>query len=145
MIIRAANPSDIPAITALGIEALEKDAFPSMVIAPDKVEAMALECVSSASNFAWVAEENGKVVAAVSALVHELMFYERKQASVVQFYTTYPGAGIKLIREFLRWARSRRVIKMICFTLEVDADPRIGKMMKRLGLKEELPVWMELR
>jgi len=143
--IRPATPSDIPAITSLGLEALMNDPYPNLVISPEKVEKMAIECVSAATNFCWVAEEDGEVVAAVSALVHDMMFYERKQATVVQFYTRKSGAGIKLIREFLGWARGRRVIKMICFTLECNADPRIGKLLRRLGLSEALPVYMELR
>lgn len=143
--IRVASPADIPAITSLGLEALQSDPFEGLVISPEKVEEMARECVSSATNFSWVAEEDGEVVGAVSALVHPMMFYERKQATVVQFYTRRNGAGIKLIREFLGWARGRRVIKMICFTLECNADPRIGKLLKRLGLNEALPVYMELR
>ena len=121
------------------------DPYPNLVIDKEKVRAVALECVSSASNFAWVTEVDGKVVAAVSAFVTDMLFYERKQANVVQFYTTCPNAGLPLIREFLRWARSRRVIKMICFTLEIQADPRIGKLLSRLGLKSELPIFMELR
>ncbi len=145
MIIRPAKPDDIDAITDLGLEALTVNAYPNLVIDPDKVRAMATECVSAASNFSWVAEKDGKVVAAVSALIHDMMFHERKQATVVQFYTTEPNAGLPLLRKFLEWARGRRVIKMICFTLEVNADPRIGKMLNRLGLQAELPIYMELR
>ncbi len=145
MIIRRANTNDIPALVSLGIEALETDPYENLVISREKVEAMALELVTGAGNVSFVAEKDGEVVAAVSALVHEMAFYERKQASVVQFYTREPGAGLPLIREFLKWARSRRIIKMIVFTLEVQADPRIGKLLKRLGLSNELPVYMELR
>jgi len=145
VIIRPATPDDIQAITDLGLEALMNDAYPNLVIDKDKVKAMATECVSAATNFSWVTEVDGKIVAAVSAIVTDMMFYERKQANVVQFYTTVPNAGLPLIREFLRWSRNRRVIKLICFTLESNADPRIGKLLRSLGLKEELPVWMELR
>lgn len=145
MISRIATPADIDAVTLLGIKALEQDAYPNLVIEKEKVRAMATECISSSSNFSWVTEIDGEVVAAVSAFVTDMMFYERKQANVVQFYTTAPNAGLPLIREFLKWSRSRRVIKLICFTLEVQADPRIGKLLKRMGLKEELPVFMEVR
>lgn len=121
------------------------DPYPNLVIDKEKVRAMAIECVSSSSNFSWVTEIDGKVVAAVSAFVSDMMFYERKQANVVQFYSTVPNAGLPLIREFLRWARSRRIIKMICFTLECKADPRIGTLLSKLGLKSELPVYLEMR
>ena len=143
--IRKATPGDIPAIVELGIEALRQDAYDELLIAPDKVRRMAVECVSSANNFAWVCESDGRVQGAVVALVHELMFYERKQASCVMFYCKVPGEGVKLMREFLRWARNRPAIKLIVFTLERRADPRIGKLLTKLGLKTGLPVFIEAR
>ena len=144
-VIRKSTPSDISAISDLGLEALNRWAYPNLVISEEKVRSVALDCVSSPRNFSWVAEEDGAVVAAVSAIVHDMMFHERKQASVVQFYTRSPNAGIPLIRKFLEWARGRKAIKCICFTLECNADPRIGKMLERLGLNKELPVYMEAR
>ena|SRR3990167_1235913 len=141
--IRKATPADIEMIVALGIEALSRGAYPNLVISHGKVYAMARQCISSAQNFSWVAERDGKVVGAVSALVHECTFHEGQKASVVQVYTTVPGEGIKLVRAFLRWARARPAIKMISFTLEHDADPRIGTMLRRLGVGRELRVFLE--
>jgi hypothetical protein len=143
MLTRPATLSDIPAIISLGVEALELDPYPNLVISEEKMRVLAVECISSAANFAWVAEIDSKVVASVGAFVQEMMVFERKSATVVQFYTREPGAGLPLIREFLRWVRARRAIKMTCFTLEREADPRIGLMLKRLGLSMALPVYME--
>jgi len=143
--IRPAKPSDTQAIVDLGLDALSKAGYENLVIDKDKVREVAIECISSSSNFAWVAEEDGKVVAAVSAVVHDMMFYERKQATVVQFYTLKPNAGLPLMREFLKWARGRRAIKVICFTLECRTDPRIGVLLERLGLQSEIPMFMEFR
>lgn len=145
MTIRIAVPADIPAIVSLGIEALERGAYEKLVISHERVEAIARECVSAASNFAWVAEHDGQVVAAVCGFVSPCLFYERNQFNICQFYTRVPGAGLPLLRQALRWARARPAIKIIVFTLEGDADPRIGKLLMRLGLREELPVWIEVR
>ena len=143
--IRKAAPDDIPSIMKLGLDALESDAYENLVISRTKVYSLATECVSSSSNFAWVAEKDGEIVGAVCALAHTMLFYERSQASVVQFYCKSPGDGIKLLRELMKWFNSRPVLKMICFTLEVKADPRIGKLLNRLGLDEELPVYMKIK
>ena len=143
--MRVATLLDTKAIVDLGMEALERDPYPGLVISRDKLIEVAHECISQNCNFAWVEEEDGEIVGAVCALVHEMTFHERKQASVVQFYCNKPDKGVRLIRKFLDWARNRRAIKMICFTLECRADPRIGKLLNRLGLKQELPVFMELR
>lgn len=142
-----ANPSDIKAVAALGMEAMRINPLPGMVISRDRCIEVATECISGPQNYCWVCEIDGEVVGAVSALVHPCMLYERNQASVVQYFCKAPGEGIKLIRKFLEWARGRRSIKMIVFTLEGDesADPRIGDMLVRMGLTGQLPVYIETR
>lgn len=138
--IREAKPRDIDAITRLGIESLEvNNSYPTLRIDPAKVRTMATELVSSASNFAWVSEKDGKVVGAVCGLVHDLMFYERKQLSVVMFYCREPGDGGLLIRKLVKWFHSRPVLKLCMFTLEPDADPRIGRFLVKMGLSQEMP------
>lgn len=145
LVIRRARPADIPGVAKLGINGLLSDPYEQLVIDEQKVKDAARLVVSGAGNYCVVADRDGEIVGAVSALVHDCMFYERKQASVIQFFTTEPGAGAPLIRVFLRWARSRPAIKLITFTLEVRADPRIGKLLRRMGLTEALPVYMEVR
>jgi len=145
VIVRRGERKDREAIIALGMEALKRDPYPGLLISRAKVEAMAQELLTGAGHCCMVCERDGVVVGAFGALVHEMTFYERKQASVVQFYCKSPGDGIKLIREGLRWLRGRRAVKMICFTVEHRADPRIGKLLRRLGLHSDLPVYLELR
>ena len=144
-LIRKATPSDLSDVVRLGIEALNIDPYEQLRICEDKVKQLATECISAPCNFCWVAEKDGEIVGAVSALVHPMAFYERSQASVIQFYCTSPGLGIKLIRELLSWVATRPAIKMVCFTLECRADPRIGKLLKRLGLQNELPIYMSMK
>lgn len=141
--IRVAVPDDIPYIVELGIEALTLHPYEKLRISRERCFNMARECVSSSRNFAYVSEVDGEVKGAVLVLVHELMFHERHQASVIMFYCKQPGDGIKILREFLRWAKTRRMIKLIMFTLERDADPRIGSLLKRLGLSNEHPVYIQ--
>lgn len=139
--IRKAGPGDIEHIARLGIESLMvNDPYPELRISQHKVRDMAQELVTNAANFAWVAEnEKGEVVGAVCGLVHDIMFYERKQLSVVMFYCREPGAGGFLIRRLVKWFRSRPILKLCVFTLESGADPRIGDLLVKLGLKRELP------
>lgn len=143
--IRRAKPRDIEAVAQLGLEALKAFAYPRMVVDPDKVRAVAREVVTGAGNFCMVAEQNGALVGAVSALVHEQLFYERRTASVVQFYSKVPRVGVRLIRIFLEWARARPGIKTIVFTVETQADPRIVRLLQRLGLTDSFPVLREVR
>lgn len=143
--IRKAKISDMDGIVQLGLEALNNDAYEKLVIDHEKLINVARTCISSATNFAYVCEKDGEIKGAVLALVHPMLFYRRSQATVVMFYCKEPGQGAKLIRVFLRWARNRPIIKMIVFTLESRADPRIGKLLDRFGVHEELPVFLETR
>ena len=143
-IIRKATPKDIKAVVNLGLEALHKNPYPGLIVCPDKVGSIAKE-VQAPCNFCYVSETDKVVTGAVSALVHQNMFYERSQASVVQFYCREPGEGIRLLRKFMSWAKARPIIKVICFTMDVKMDPRIGKLLHRLGLNQELPVYMRFK
>ena len=141
--IREARPKDIPAICALGRESLEvNDPYETLRISDKKIAATTLEVVSGPAHFAWVHEnEDGEVDAAVCAITHEIMFHERKQASVLLFYSRNPGrgAGGLLIKKLVEWWKSRRGIKMLVFTLEHGTDPKISSYLKKLGLDKELP------
>ena len=144
--IRKAKPCDIDIIVELGIESLEvNDPYPELVISTSKIRAMALDLVSAPSNFAWVYEKDGIVIGAVCGLVHDIMFYERKQLSVVMFYCREPGGGGLLIRKIVQWFNSRPALKLCVFTLEHGADPKIGEFLIKLGLKRELPNYVAVR
>lgn len=141
--IREATLDDVSGIVALGLEALMINGYPGLIPCRSKMREAAIECISSASNYAWVVEKEGKVVGAVLALVHSMAFYKKNQATVIQFYCTEAGEGVKILREFMAWVKSRPVIKLVCFTLEARADPRIGKLLNRLGLQEEHPIYLK--
>ncbi len=143
--IRKAKPSDLSAVVALGIEAMNKDPYEGLVIDEEKITEVGRSCISCPSDFAYVSELDGKIVASVIAQVHPMTFYKRNQATVVQFYTSVPGEGIKLLRELMRWWKSRRGIKSVVFTLECGADPRINILLNRLGFQSEMPVMMAIK
>jgi hypothetical protein len=143
-IVRIATPSDVDAVCKLGLKALEHDAYEGLVIDRVKVYALATECISSAAHFANVVEKDGEIVGALCAMVHPILFYEKNQATVLQYYCSEPGAGIKMLRAFMQWVKSRHGIKFISFTLESNSDPRIGDLLKRFGMTNELPVYFKV-
>ena len=138
--IRPARLSDIPAVEKLAFEALNRDKPDAMVISVDKIHDMCVECASKQSNFAWVSETDGVVTGCVAALVHEMLFFERKQCSVVMYYCKEPGEGIKILRKLMKWAKERPIIKLVEFTLERHDNKRVQQLLKRVGLTESLPI-----
>lgn len=143
--IRKAVPDDLRVITELGIESLNNDPYQGLIIDKDKVKDTAVQCISSASNFAWVSVIDGKVVGAVGAMVFPLQFYQKKQCSVVMFYCKVPGDGGKLIKKVVEWYKSKAGLRMMEFTFERNMDKKIGKFLEKLGLREELPVYAHFK
>ena len=130
---RQARGEDIYAISMLGYEALKKHPAPRQVLSSDKLRKLAEVCVSDPKNFAWVGVKDGEVVAALCALVHPQMVYERHQASVVQWYSREPGYGGLLMRRFVHWYRGIRRIKCACLVDDVDIDARMARFLERIG------------
>ncbi len=131
-VIRPARIADVPEIVDLAVESVTREPLPVRVDRAAMAET-ARTLIAGNQHFAWVAEDGGKVVAAVGAAAQPGFWFERLQASVLMFYCRAPGAGIALLREFARWVKARPAIKMAVFSLEPNADPRVEKLLARLG------------
>lgn len=133
--IRKAKPQDIPSIVDIAVESVSQNPIPVRI---DR-EAMADEAriALNPAHFLWVSEIDGKIVAAFCAMVSHSFWFRGKTASVLLYYTRVPGEGIKLIREFSRWVKSRSGIKVVAWEFEPETDPRLIKFVKRLGFNRE--------
>lgn len=136
--IRRAKLDDIDAIVDLAIESVNQDPLPLDVDREAMVD-MARQLIPSPAQFVWVGEEDGVVVACVAAQVTRGWWFKKLQASVLLFYTRKAGLGAALLREFARWVKSRPAIKLAVFSLERNADPRIGVFLTRLGFGLQNP------
>lgn len=135
MIFRKATMSDVPAIVDIAVESVSRDPMP-VKIDRDAMAETARACLNPA-HFMWVAEEDGKVVAAMAAVAQQSFWYTKLQCSVLLYYTRVAGAGLPLIREFAKWVKSRPAIKVAVVELEPGADPRLVKFFKRVGFTRE--------
>lgn len=144
MMIRRAQLRDVQEIVDLAVESVSRDPLPVRIDRTGMAD-MARELITGNAHFAWVAESDGKVVAAVGAITQPGFWFERNQSSVVMFYSRAPGAGIALLREYARWVKSRPTIKMALFSLERGMDPRIGALLRRLGFTMENPQYTFVR
>lgn len=142
--IRKARPDDVIKIIPLVVEALRIDRYPSLLLSEDRIRDMAISCISSSQHFAWVSEYNGVLMGAVAAQSVPGFWFERSEANVVMFYCKTPGEGIAMMRELIRWFKSRPALKRLTFVCEFDADPRIMKLIERLGLNKSFPVYTML-
>lgn len=135
MILRKATMNDIPAIVDIAIESVSRDPLP-VKIDREAMADTARTCLNPA-HFMWVAEQEGKVVAAFAACVQPSFWFSKLQCSVLLYYTRVAGAGLPLIREFAKWVKSRPAIKLAIVELEPGADPRLVRFFKRVGFERE--------
>lgn len=132
MIYRKAKFQDIAAIVEIAVISVSNNPLP-VKLDREAMARMAQACMNPA-HFLWVAEdENGKVVAVFGACVQKSFWYDKMQCSVLLYYSLVKGAGIKLIREFAAWVKSRSAIKVAVISLEPEVDPRLMVFFKRLG------------
>ena len=143
--VRKATLLDVPALVSLGHKALNRDLPNEVQIDNKALYRLANCCLASSSNYLYVYEFDCKVVASVAAFVSDSPLYVGRQAEVVQFFTSKPGAGIALLRHFRDWIKTSDDIVMTMFSLESYADPRIGKLLMRLGFQESRPSFIMWR
>jgi len=134
--IRPATPADIPAIVEIAVESVSQNPIP-VRIDRKAIAETTRNAISGAAHFLWVAEKDGEVVGAVGAMSQPSFWHERQQCSVMLYYTRVPGLGARLLRELVRWVKSRPAIKVLVMELEPETDPRLIQFMNRLGLTRE--------
>lgn len=145
MKFRRATPADRSAVLTLATRAVSRDPLP-LKVSRDRMAQTFDTVVAGNQHCALVSEDDdGKVVAALLAHVAPGFWFERMQADVLMFYTEHPGAGLPLMREFARWVKARPIIKMATFSLERDADPRIAKLLDKLGFNQRFPQHVYVR
>lgn len=135
MIFRKATMNDISSIVDIAVESVSKDPLP-VKIDREAMAETARTCLNPA-HFMWVAEQDGKVVAAFAACVQPSFWFSKLQCSVLLYYTRVAGASLPLIREFAKWVKSRPAIKVAVVELEPGVDPRLVRFFKRVGFARE--------
>ena len=136
LVIRPAVVRDINTIVELAMESVASDPLP---VKPDPaaMRETALALVGNRSQFVWVAEEGGVVVACVGVSCSRGFWFHGWQASMLLFWSRRPGAGIALLRRLAEWIRERPIIKLAVIECEPKVDPRAIKFLKRLGFSRE--------
>lgn len=137
--LRPATMKDVGEITELAMEAASVygDFLPSR----EKIRRMATVAISSAKNFAWVSVVGGEIVGAIGAFVDEMPWAERKRAVVSMWYCRGSNEGVALLRELIRWVRSRRGIKALILAVDFPCEPRVFTVLERMGLAPRGPLF----
>jgi hypothetical protein len=136
VIFRPAKHSDAEAILDLAVESVSRDPLP-VTISRSAMRDTFDAVVGKPNHFAWVAEQDGTVVACVAAQSGFGFWFERQQCSVILYYGRVIGSVVPLLIQLARWIKSRPVIRLAVIELEPTTDPRLMRLMRRLGFARE--------
>lgn len=134
--IRRAATRDIDVIVSLAIESVNTNPLP-VRIDKDAIRESAIAMVSSNSQFVWVAEVAGVVVACVGVASNKSFWFHGQQASMILFWSRHPGAAVPILRKLAQWIKDRPLIKLAVIECEPQIDARTIKFLKRLGFGRE--------
>lgn len=92
------------------------------------------ESTTKLPHYGAIAEQDGEFVAYIGGLCGEHYWLERQQFNIVGWYSTRPGAGMKLLDMALRWAKSVPYIKTTMISVNPDVADRVSAVFKRRGI-----------
>lgn len=137
LIYRKAKIQDLQQILNMAIAEADVQ-HPKLRADIHKIRQLVIECISSPTHYAMVAEdEGGYVQAAVLALVHDALWAERKIANLILWVSRVRSAGAHLMRRLRTWVSGRRGIRMIGVSPMVDWDERISTLLVKLGFERQ--------
>ena len=147
---REATLDDIPAIVALTKDIHSKTHYCAVPLAIDKYTRTLRMMINSKQHIVLVAdhEERG-VVGVLLGVTQEHFALEGKYATDLMIYADpkYPGAGLRLVRRFLVWARNKPDVSEILMGISTDLvdETRLGAFYERQGLKRMGGLYAETR
>ena len=99
----------------------------------DKIISQALALISDWRNSFHLAafDRTGEVIGAVAATVHEMPWFERCEAHVIQFRALDVWVGMRLLREMKRWADADMRIRRVVWVLELGADAGMAAFARK--------------
>lgn len=127
--IRKAVTGDASSLVDLAVRVAQK-AYPEVRVDRSKVRKIVITILSGSQNFCEVVESEEKIVGCVAVHVFDGSWFLKKEAQVLMVYTEIPGTGIEMLRDMMKWYRSRRIVK----TLTCCVDFKAGHIFDRIGL-----------
>lgn len=133
--IRPATLADIYAIEGIAAPELEK--YPELKPDLKKIRKLNTLAISSAKHFSWVSvNERDEVCGALVAVSSENLWAQRQNCIVALWKSEIVGDGRRLMKEFLKWVNTRRIIRAAGIVPDNNqTDPRVWKLMERLGFR----------
>lgn len=130
--LRPATLQDLGQIMDVAIR-LAEERYP-LRVDKDRMKALGTELISGAAHFAWVdADEDNRIRAVLMAHTGDNLWAQRKNASVLLWWSERPGLGWALLRRFRDWITSRRAIRVAGLMFDCDVPAAARGIAERTG------------
>lgn len=114
-------------------EALAVNRYPELIPSIDKMHALLTALRTDDKAYAKVIGTEGAPEAALIARTGENLWATRRHAAVLLWYTTRPGLGVALLRDFRRWALGQKAIQVAGMMDDFGMDERTIRLVERVG------------
>lgn len=104
----------------------------NFIVRQDKVRSAVIEGITN--GYCRIYEHDGEFCGFLIAHVHEMLFFDRLQATIVGIQSWKHGAGDALLKDFKEWVDSDPFIRMACWQNDT-ADKRIDRFMAANGFE----------
>lgn len=133
--IRPATLADLNAINEIAL--IEAAKYNRLLADRKKIRAGITAAISSAKHFCWVSEEDGRVNGALVALSSSNLWAQRDNCIVALWKACVVGDGRKMMKEFLKWVDTRRIIRVAGIVPDNNhVDPLVWSLAERLGFRK---------
>jgi hypothetical protein len=133
MNIRPATMGDMEVVLQLAKEQAKR--YP-LKVDQSKMVQLFREGVSSAQNFVWVVEDEGRVGGVIAAFTADNLWAQRRNCNIVLWVSEVPGGGAALLRKFRDWVKPRHGVKVAGMSPDLDIDGRALRLAERIGFKK---------
>lgn len=133
---RRITEEDIAPMVDFAITGLRAHLYP-MWPSQEKVLHVVRHFINTKRDFQFAAFLDGRIVGALGAVVTEMLFFERCEATVLIFRATVPGVGAELIRRMQEWCASEMRIRRVQFPCEFDAPRSMARYLRMQGFNRQ--------
>lgn len=137
VIYRQLQEQDIDAVARFAADGLPIPAGAGVRLSMEKVRTVVRHFARSAGDFHLVAFDGTQVVGAIAAVVSEMLFFERCEATVVMCQARGPhGVGRELISRLMAWARNDMRVRRVQFPIEIGARRGFERLLGGYGFNQ---------
>lgn len=125
---------DRAAVFSLALEQTKR--YPGLRKDVDKIHNAVTEVIGNAKHFAQVVDVDGKVEGAMLCITADALWAQRNNCNIALWVSNVPGGGVKLLRDFTKWVKSGRSIKLAGMCPDLELDGRAYKILERAGFEK---------